>query len=423
MAVTGARRRLIAVLAIAAVGVLVVVAARSADRATVTDVLPIPDVGSIRADRLANGTPVFVISTPALGDTPPTLDVIQAFTPEVEGPITGLVAWCSASSQFVDPHHGVVYDHRGRRVPSSLAGREDPSVTFADHTALDDLIHRRMTLAEGREAPGDPIVVGGIQPLQPWQVEQRPFMQPALPPRSCRLPDRPLPLGELAEASTGDDGVVADGQAFADQLRGTRTVDHSFLAGPLEGDRTGWQITDGWVVVGPDGTVRWCPDDPTACDDAAGTPEVAFGFEPDDVGRSGAALGDPLAVRLDTDGRVARVAVMADSTWRGSSLRGIETVRGVLANVPSQGRPVVGVAELDTVGPSRCADRAPRVPTAPAVEDAAPLGFSVSADTLIAVGDASTALDLSRLDLTEAPREVEVELDAVTCTALAITAL
>ncbi|WP_370327962.1 hypothetical protein [Euzebya sp.] len=395
------RHRLGLVLVVVAVLVGVVGLARSTGRATATDVLAIPAFETVRADRLANGTPVFVVHGPTPeGGEGPVLDVIQAFTPEVEGPITELVAWCAASQQFVAAHHGPLYDSRGRRLPSSTAGRDPGAAAFAERTAVDDLVHRQVEVVEGRTDPEDPIVVGAVQPLRPWQVEDRPYLQAATPSPSCRLTADP-PGGR-----TGDEPF-------------RRVVDHSFLAGPVDPEAAGWQITDGWLLIASDGSVTWCDEAPAAgltpsCPSPREDVEVGFGFEPADVGGVATAIGGPLAVRF-ANGAVARAAVLADSSWHGSSLRGTERHRGRLVTSWTAEDPRIGLADLAALPGGGAAGCRAAFPTG---GDPARTAVPVTGQTAVDVGgvDDLAALD----DLAGRGAPVEVVVDAVTCTALAV---
>ncbi|MGI9015631.1 MAG: hypothetical protein ACR2HR_00755 [Euzebya sp.] len=404
MADTTPRRRILRVGAVVVVLVLVVVAARSADRATVTDVLSIPDFGTIRADRLANGTPVFVVSSPAVEpDGEPILDVIQAFDTEIDTPITGLVGWCADAGMFVDAHLGPLYDVRGRRLPSSIQGRELSQTIFEEpHTAVDDLIHREVQPIQGRTQPDDPFEVGQVQQLQAWQVQDRPLLQPLTPPNSCRLPPDP---------------AVADPDA-APVFR--RLIDHSFLAGPIDPDASGWQVTDGWLIIDVDGRATWCDAEPTRetqprCPQPRSDVSVGFTIDRQDVGGIPAILGGPLAVRLE-DGVVARAAVMADSTWRGSSLRGTERYVGNYVSLDAV-RGTANVRGVQGGGTELCLGAFPGLLTNQAVASA----ISIGAETLFQIGGVSDPARLAAQSPTRPDVEVQVVIDRATCRALLIT--
>lgn len=300
------RPRARVVIAVLVVLVLVAVAARGTDGAAVEEVLSIPPAGTVRPDVLGNGTPVFVVHTVPLEGGEPVVDVIQAFTPEVEGPITELVGWCAPSQQFVAAHHGPLYDYRGRRTPSATVGRLPFEVVSQDLTALDDLIHRTSQVIDGRVAEDEPVRIGGVQQLQPWQDAARPVLRGTVPPDACRL--------------GAEDG---------------RVVDHGFLRGRLTADRGGWQVADGWLVVAPDGSASWCDEEPVvggagpaaSCGAPRDDVAIGFAFDPADVGSTPVVIGGPLAARL-SGGVVQRVAVLPSSAWRGSSLQGVEVVEG-----------------------------------------------------------------------------------------------
>jgi hypothetical protein len=404
---TPRRRRLVTAAVVAAVLVGLVASARSADRATVDEVLEVPDLDTVRADRLSTGTPVFAVATRVADGGGPALDVIQAFVPEVEGPVTALVGWCEAAGVFVDPHHGPVYDVRGRRLPTTLFGRSRQDGRRL--TALDDLIHRTSEALPGQGDRAGVARVGGVQRLQPWQLRDRPDLSPVTPPRRCRVPDAP-PAAPAAGSPTGS-------EAAAPQV-----TDHAFLAARVDPERGGWQITDGWLVVQPDGRARWCDEAPGPLPDArCGEPRedvpVGFSFAPAEVGGAGAVLGGPLAVRF-ADGAVARVAVLPRSTWVGSSLRGTEVLEGDLVRSWTVEEPTVGVRDLEGTG--RCPATYPG-----GLVDGVPVArVPVTAATVVdlrdgAGADAAALGGLDQLALDRGVR-VEVEVDGTTCEALVL---
>ncbi|CAN5324980.1 hypothetical protein BH23ACT9_BH23ACT9_07700 [soil metagenome] len=399
------RRRLGRIAAGLVVLALVVVAAQTADRATVTDVLSIPDFPTVRPERLENGTPVFVVH--AAGDRPgdpAVIDVIQAFTTEVTGPVTGLVGWCAASRQFVAAHHGALYDRRGRRMPATLRGRSASPAEGVN--ALADLIHRQSQPVDGRTEPEDPILVGGVERLRPWQVQDRPGLAPTVPPARCRLQDDPV---------VGTDA----GDSFH------RLVDHSFLAGPLDPAVDGWQMTEGWLLITPDGRGTWCeaaplPGPPATCSQPRADVRIGFAVDPQDVGGVAVVIGGPLAARLQ-GGVVQRVAVTIRSTWIGSSLQGTERYQGAFATLDAdRGMVVVRSAEGTPVRSEAGTCRAafPSVWTPEGVA----LGIQVSGGTTFQVDGTTDPADLAALPtyIDDGP-PVEVVVDAVTCRALAVT--
>ncbi len=419
----GRRRLVLRLLAVAAVVGVVVVAAGTADRATVDDVLSIPRYGTVRAELLGNGTPVFVVAQPGEDpEGPPQVDVMQAFTTELDHPVTGLVGWCADAGQFIDAHHGPLFDVRGRRLPSSVTGRELPGRLLGRHTALDDLIHRTVDTAEGRLAAGDPLVVGGVQGLQPWQVEERPALDPDVPPAQCRLPDEPLlPDDEPA-------GLFR------------RVVDHSFYARPVDPDTTGWQVTDGWLVLRPDGTGSWCDDEPVGTPPSCAAPRedvtVDLALTGAEVGPVPVVIGGPLAVRL-REGAVVRAAVLADTAWRGSSLRGTWTHTGLLVHAATTAEPTLGLRDLQPLpgqtAPSRSLEGPD--PIAPETPERCPGTWTLRATptgTATAVPvDRWTAVDLKGVTSLSGVDQldgvggdgvpVRIVVDAVTCAALSIT--
>jgi hypothetical protein len=396
MADSAGRRRSTGIAAAVAVLVGLGLTAVSADRATVTDVLSIPPEATVVADRLGNGTPVFVVHSPGGPDGAPLVDVIQAFTTEVDGPVTELVGWCGRAQLFVAGHHGPLYDVRGRRLASAVSGRLPAAVTLQGRTALDDLIHRRSSAIADRLAEGQPLRVDGIQPLQPWQGPDRPPPGNRVPPDACRLP---APVGASDEPAAAP-----------------RVIHHGFLAGRLDPGAAGWQITDGWLHVSADGTASWCDDEPVGTTCEAPRPDVVvdLGLTAADVGAD-TVLGGPLAVRMG-DGAVQRVAVLPTSTWVGSSLRGTRTHGGVLTGAPAADRPELRLLAVGYddgcprtwVSTTSAGGRVTRVPLDPAVH--------VDVD---GVTDPEALVDGVRdvgVDVA-----VEVVVDAVTCRALAVT--
>lgn len=402
------RRRMARLLAVFVVLALVVIAARTSDDVPVTDVLSIPEFETVRADRLANGTPVFIVHTPAQNpDQTPVIDVIQAFATEVEGPVASLVGWCAAGGQFVDPHHGSLYDNRGRRLPSSLRGRTSATTGYTNHTALDDLVHRVAEPIEGRSDPDDPVVVTGIQSLQPWQVQDRPVLGSALPPATCRLPQSP---------------VLPEPDADPPYRQ---VIDHSFLAGPIQPQIDGWQITDGWIVIDLEGRGHWCAVEPTTqspprCPEGEGVVDVGFVVDVDDVGGVAATIGGPVAVRLH-DGVIQRAATMPDTTWRGSSLGGTERYRGVVMALDSaraEVHIVVGEQDAEPV----CLDAYRSVPVAGESARAIPVSGDTQFDLLGSDTDPLTSdrWVATRSDAGSQPIAAELVVDRATCMALVV---
>ena len=243
--------------------------------------------------------------------------------------------------------------------------------------------------------------------------------------RACRrrhavVQKSPLPPPDPGSAT--DETVLVDGSA-AEGV--SRTVDHSFLAAPLDRGARGWQITDGWIVVDADGAVQWCDRDPTeGCeeDEESAPVRAAFDFAPADVGNGETRIGGPLAVRLNEAGELARVAVMADSRWVGSSLRGTEIVEGTLVASATTARPTIALAGVPADAAAGCVAAAPRV-TVPGRGEGdrdTAIAVDVDGDTVLDVRGASDAPGFAALDLFNDPPSVTVEIDAVTCQALSV---
>jgi hypothetical protein len=99
-----------AVLVAAAVALLVLGAlAAGRQQATPPTSVPVPPVGQARAERLADGTPVWVVHHD--DGTATVLDAVSTHRPFGLGQLVG---WCAASRSMVDPRYGSQYDEHGR---------------------------------------------------------------------------------------------------------------------------------------------------------------------------------------------------------------------------------------------------------------------------------------------------------------------
>ena len=361
---------------------------------TATDVMQLPDAGLVRAALLDDGTPVYLSH---LADD--TVHVVEAFTPEASGPIGGLVGWCPAAEQFVDPHHGSLYDPRGQRYSVSVPGRVPPDELYdPDTQPAGDLVRREFERLEGRGDAEDPVLVGGAVSAEELARQELPDLsgeRSTGPPASCRVPDNPLVPREA-------NGIMTR----------NRLLDHAFLATTLSLPRDRWQITDGWVLIQPDGHVSWCRVEPTGqepvCPDPAPVP-LAVEVTPEQTGGSWTVIGGPLAARV-ADGTVVELAVLPRTVWRGSSLQGTLRYTGRLGPLlPERGQLQV---ELDAEAPATCVGSVELDGEEVATQFA-------DADTRWDVAGITDPLTLAGTEFEVAP-EVEVLVDRGTCRALQV---
>jgi hypothetical protein len=100
------------VLGIAAAAAVVILLLRpAATRFTVAATIAAPAPGEVRADYLADGTPVWVISH-ADGE----VSVLSAFDTHVPAGVHKLTWWCPASRAVEDPRHGSTWDEYGVKI-------------------------------------------------------------------------------------------------------------------------------------------------------------------------------------------------------------------------------------------------------------------------------------------------------------------
>ncbi len=355
-------------------------------------VVAIPPQDHVEPQLLDDGTPVWVRTT---GED---LVVLDALTPGA-GPVGSTVGWCGTGDRWVDPHLGLTFAPDGARysgiVPGRLQGQGGP----------EGLVQRPATPA-GTARAGDPAQVGDPTPGPAATVD------PPLggerghgPPPECRLAQRRL--DPVADPDGPDTAAL------------TGLADHALWTSPLDRDREGWQVADGWLQLGPGAAARWCAGPPTArtasaCADDADV-DVALGLDPADVGPVVTVIGGPLLVRLD-GGRIVAAAVLPSSTWAGSSLGGTRTVGLALLGRDRTGsRLLVRPTEAD-----RCLSPAPLMAGAPEGTQA----VYIDADTEVRLARTTTLEGLTGLGM-DAPEAVEgiavdVVLDTVTCRALAI---
>jgi hypothetical protein len=80
-----------------------------------------PAPGEVRADYLANGTPIWVI-----GKANGAVNVLSAFDTHVPAGVLKLTWWCPSSRAVEDPRHGSTFDENGVKIngpaPAGLAG-------------------------------------------------------------------------------------------------------------------------------------------------------------------------------------------------------------------------------------------------------------------------------------------------------------
>lgn len=366
-----------------------------------TDVLELPEEGMVRAAQLDDGTPVFLVH----GEDD-SVHVVEAFTRRTGSPIGGLVGWCPLAEQFVDPHHGPLYDPRGQRYEVSVPGRVPTSELVVEDPRPDhDLVRRTFERLEGRGDNPDPLLVG--EALSEEELARNPL--PRLsgnrslgPPESCRTSRKPLDPG------TGTQTV----------LPRNRILDHSFQATTIRLPRDRWQIADGYVMVDAQARTTWCrvaPEgSPPSCPDEGPVP-LDLGLSPEDLGGGWAVIGGPVAARV-SDGVVVEIAVLPRSAWRGSSLRGGHTYRARLLDIDVRRNAIV-LDGLEGTEPGRCLG----TESAPSgSEDEVAVQF-VDADTLFDVDGQTDPLVLADLPRERLQVQVEVVADLVTCRALSVT--
>jgi hypothetical protein len=105
------------VLGLAAVAVALPLLRPNAPRFTVAAPAP----GEVRADYLANGTPIWVI-----GKADGGVSVLSAFDSHVPAGVLKLTWWCPSSRAVEEPRHGSTFDENGVKItgpaPAGLAG-------------------------------------------------------------------------------------------------------------------------------------------------------------------------------------------------------------------------------------------------------------------------------------------------------------
>lgn len=396
------RIRPILLLTAAVAGLLVV--ARAATPPPLGDVLEIPRRGDVRPRLLADGTPVFASH---LADG--TVLVIEAAVPALDSPVGELAGWCPRTLQLIAPHHGAVFDARGRRYPIGIRGRGGPGslVVPGDEPAL-DLVTRQVEHLPGREDPDDPVRVGARESVLASRGAPRPDPlrdRRARPPRWCRAePLAHVPLNE-------PDPVPAE----------RRMRHHGTFAGPLAPavSRDGWHLVDAVVERSPDGDVRLCapPDSDLAAGPPPGcaaslVPVTALTAAP--VTGLPTWLAGPLRLRV-SGGHVTGVQVTPGTVWRGAGFAGTETHRGRFAGFRlGDGRLVVLPPPGDELlfqGGEPCYD--------PAVLWQ---GIPVDVDALVDVAGVEDPAGLATLPRGEDSPAVEVVVDRSTCRAMAVRA-
>ena len=366
-----------------------------------TDVVTLPDAGLVRAAQLSDGTPVFLAH---LDDG--SAHVVEAFSPAGGGPVGALVGWCPAARQFVDPHLGAQFDPTGQRFADAAVPGRAPAelIALPDPGPADDLTRRDFERLDGRGDAEDPMRVGA--PIQPDPTAPRtepltPLAdgRPMAPPPVCQV--EPDPLVEVVDDRP---------------LSRTRLLDHSFQARLLRTPRDGWQITDGYALVAPDGAITWCRVEPEGlpptCPDPAPV-TVDVDVTAADTGGGWAVIGGPLAVRV-ADRIVVEMAALPLSTWRGSSLRGGATFDVEVVRVRLDPGKLTVTAEADDR--PACAGDGP-----------GPFEVGLTVDTLVNVAGAADPQELEGLlvpgpdDAGPPVLEATVTVDAVTCAALSLT--
>jgi hypothetical protein len=102
------------------VGALVIGASLLRTEPPVTGVLARPVAGEVRADYLADGTPVFVV-----GHADGTVSVLSAFDTHVPFQLGKLNWWCPSAQGFDNPSHGSKWNEYGLKIdgPAPLSLR------------------------------------------------------------------------------------------------------------------------------------------------------------------------------------------------------------------------------------------------------------------------------------------------------------
>src|SRR3990170_6034464 len=161
-----------------------------------------PVAGEVRADYLADGTPVWVI-----GHDDGTVDVLSGFDTHVPFNLGKMLWWCPSAGALDNPNHGSKWDEYGVRLggpaPTGLpswevtvrssrvflgAPRAAPAMGTPHHGPPD---HER----EWCTAPGDPVIFHTFEDWQLWDsptaaVEEAPEGWILLDGRLTVAPDR-----------------------------------------------------------------------------------------------------------------------------------------------------------------------------------------------------------------------------------------
>lgn len=177
-----------------------------------------PNHGEVRADFLADGTPVWVI-----GRADGSVGVLSGFDPHMPANLGKLLWWCPSAQALENPHHGSKWDEYGVRLggpaPAGL-----PSWETEVHSS-------RVVIGDMRPGPRM-----GTEPIGPHEVDREWCLE-------------------------AEDEVVI--HTFDDWPVWT-SVREAIDAAP-----TGWILVEGRLVVQPGGIVRLCS--PADCSDGVDT--------------------------------------------------------------------------------------------------------------------------------------------------------
>ena len=210
-----------------------------------------PDAGQVRADYLADGTPVWVI-----GHLDGSVDVLSGFDTHVPFFLGKMLWWCPSARALENPNHGSRWDEYGVRLggpaPAGLASWEvtvqSSRVFLGSQRAAPSLD----TPPSGPEeferewclAPGDPVV---FHTFEDWEVWASPADAVEAAPDGWILlagelvADRAEALVRLCGLAGCADSVVASNVEMP-------PPDMDPRVGPLGGSRFIARVRDGTLV-------------------------------------------------------------------------------------------------------------------------------------------------------------------------------
>lgn len=219
--------------------------------------LPIPGLGEVRPDYLADGTPVWVI-----GHDDGSVDVLSGFDTHRPSNVGKVLWWCVSADGFENPEHGAQYDEYGRRLGGPApTGLPPYSVTIdGGRVVVGELQPAPPYDAPHTGAPGndrewchDPAAERIYHTFEGWQAWSSPTDAVAASPDGWILLEGHLALADGAVVLCARDGCADS--AVAANVDPT-DADREF--GPLFGDRFIAQVHEGELV----GVTRVRPADP-----------------------------------------------------------------------------------------------------------------------------------------------------------------